>query len=337
MSANISIKNGMAEMMYTGAMPWHKLGTEVSGLQTSREALKAAHLDWTVELRDIFIRPKDNVGEPIQAARHKATVRTDEDIVLGVVGNQYAVLQNERAFDFFDALVGDDQAIFETAGALDDGRQVWMLAKVGHVMEILPGDLVQQYCLLVHSHDGSKPVQLRWTPIRVVCSNTLAMAMDTGTTIASLKHTRTIEGRIKEAGVLLRKSYEHLDKLGASAAEFANCQMSDQDVDEFTDRFVGMNEVFEDDDVSSRAYTIRSKKKEDILNIYYGEQYGMDIDGVRGTTWGAYNAATAYVNHVAVNNTRGNGNAVKSLFFGTGLDQNMKAFNMAKAYVEQRA
>ena len=181
-------------MMYTGEKPWHQLGTEVPQAVNSAEAIKVAGLDYTVAKRKL-----KTVGG-IEVPNHFATVRTDTNEVLGVVGNKYTILQNKGAFSFFDGIVGVKEAMYHTAGALGKGERIWLLAKLPDYIRTVGDDITEKYLLLSNTHDGTGSVQIMFTPIRVVCQNTLNVGISQGTNKVKLRHTMSIGKRLSYGG-----------------------------------------------------------------------------------------------------------------------------------------
>ena len=174
MSANVE------SMMYHGERPWHKLGKPLDHPATATEAITAAGLDWSVTLSPCYAGGEgDEVDAPkyLPIAGKRAVVRTDRQLAIGVVGTRYRPIQNTDAFGFFDAVVGEGKAIYETAGSLNDGRRIWMLARVPGDIWVADEDNVKKYLLLCNSHDGGSPLRALFTPIRVVCENTLRAAL----------------------------------------------------------------------------------------------------------------------------------------------------------------
>ena len=166
MSANVE------SMFYAGReKPWHGLGTQVEEAPTSADALRLAGLDWTVQRKPIQVcggRKVDNFF---------ANVRSSDGAVLGVVSDRYQVVQNAEAFAFTDALIGGEgQVHYETAGSLMGGRKIWLLAKLPDT-EIV-GDKTEPYLCFSNTHDGSGAIRVCMTPIRVVCNNTLNIALN---------------------------------------------------------------------------------------------------------------------------------------------------------------
>ena len=172
MSHNLNQANGKAAMMYVGEVPWHGLGTKLDKPATAAEAIEAAGLNFTVEKW-----PMRTQRGSLPVNNHFATVRTDTKEVLGVVGSRYEPIQNKDAFTAFDSLVGEGEAIYHTAGALGKGERIWILAKMPDYIRINGNDIVEKFLLLTNTHDGTSVVRVKLTPIRVVCENTLSIAL----------------------------------------------------------------------------------------------------------------------------------------------------------------
>ena len=173
MAHNLNEANGKTSMMYVNEVPWHKLGTKLENPATAAEAIQAAGLDFNVVKKTLTTTAPD-----LPVVGHYATVRTDNLQVLGVVGSRYEPIQNRDAFTTFDELVGEGEAIYHTAGVLGKGERIWILAKLPDYIRVNGDDLVEKFLLLTNSHDGSGPVRVKLTPIRVVCENTLTVALD---------------------------------------------------------------------------------------------------------------------------------------------------------------
>src|SRR5690606_31902054 len=185
---NFNEQTGKHSFFSVKEKAWHGLGQIVEDYPTSAEAIKYAGLDYTVKKRYLFTYGDDTSPETedndcvmewrVDVPEHFATVRTDTDEVLGVVGKDYEIVQNTEAFHFFDDLVGGNGGIkYETAGALGKGEKVFITAKLPDVLRVGKDDLIEQYLLLTTSHDGYGCIKAAFTPIRVVCNNTLNAAL----------------------------------------------------------------------------------------------------------------------------------------------------------------
>ena len=208
-------------MFYTREKPWHGLGTVVMEAPTSKDALRLAGLDWNV------------VQEPIYTGFHrvvegyKANVRDSDHKVLGVVSDRYKVVQNSEAFDFTDSLIGEG-CTYETAGSLKGGRKVFLLAKLPQ--KLILGDEVDPYVCFTNSHDGTGAIQACATPVRVVCNNTLNLALDTATRRWSTKHVGNIESKMEEARYTLKLMNDYMDSLSVTADKLAHTKVTEAEV-----------------------------------------------------------------------------------------------------------
>lgn len=215
MSANIE------SMFYVRKAPWHGLGTKVMEAPDSREALIAAGLDWNVVQEPIYTKEELVEG-------YKANVRDSDRRVLGVVTDRYKIVQNREAFAFTDELLGEGVR-YETAGSLQGGRKVWMLAHMPHEYIIL-GERISPYLLFFNSHDGSGAIKVALTPIRVVCQNTLNLALHTAKRSWSMIHTGDIQGKMKEARDTLLLAETYMDELGKEFESLRQKKLTDKQV-----------------------------------------------------------------------------------------------------------
>src|SRR5215203_6173963 len=183
---NFNELTGKHSFFSVNEKPWHGLGQIVADYPTSSEAIKFAGLDYTVEKRKLFtLDSQNNCGSPdtdiiipeIQVPNYFATVRTDNETVLGVVGKDYEIVQNRDAFSLFDSIVGGEGIQYETAGALGKGERIFITAKLPDYIKVGKDDLIEQYLFLTTSHDGFGSITAAFTPIRIVCNNTLNAAM----------------------------------------------------------------------------------------------------------------------------------------------------------------
>ena len=310
MAHELDFSKGKAAIAYAGETPWHNYGHKFTQPFTSEEALEHAGLDYEVELQEL--------STPTQTLdNYKATVRTDTDTVLGVVGQGYKPLQNKDAFRFFDALVDGKEARYETAGALKNGRQIWMLAKIEGQIPIIKDDVINKYFLLTNRHDGLGSVVGRVTPIRVVCDNTLTAAM--GRKVKDeirIVHRGNVANRVEFAGELLGRIGAFYNELSDVYRGFAKVQMKEKQMRAYAAEalrpYGEAKEETSEENTSARLVVEVDK----VMSLVDAGR-GTDIKGVRGTLWGTYNAITEYIDHHKTPRS-GNESRIQYIGFGTG-------------------
>ena len=223
-------------MFYTREKPWHGLGTMVAEAPNSKDALRLAGLNWKVLQEPVYTENK----ELIQG--YKANVRDTDRKVLGVVTDRYKVIQNEEAFAFTDTLLGEGVR-YETAGSLQEGRRVWMLARLPREF-IIGGERISPYMVFSNTHDGSGAVKTALTPIRVVCNNTLNLALRTAKRSWSMIHTGDISGKIEEAKNTLLLADEYMTALGQEFENLRKIKLSEKQVWDYIKILLPMEENY---------------------------------------------------------------------------------------------
>lgn len=221
-------------MFSTREKPWHGLGTIVAEAPTSAEALELAGLDWQVLQREIYTES----GRRIPG--YRVNIRDLDEKILGVVSDRYRVVQNEDAFAFTDALLGEGVR-YETAGSLQSGKRVWMLAKLPNEY-IITGEQVSPYLVFCNAHDGSSAIKVAMTPIRVVCSNTLNLSLSTAKRCWSAKHTTNISEKLDEARETLLFAEYYMAELGKEVHMLQKVKLSDKKVMEYVELLLPMQE-----------------------------------------------------------------------------------------------
>ena len=223
-------------MFYTREKPWHGLGTMVAEAPNSKDALRLAGLNWKVLQEPVYTENK----ELIQG--YKANVRDTDRKVLGVVTDRYKVIQNEEAFAFTDTLLSKGVR-YETAGSLQEGRRVWMLARLPREF-IIGGERISPYMVFSNTHDGSGAVKTALTPIRVVCNNTLNLALRTAKRSWSMIHTGDISGKIEEAKNTLLLADEYMTALGQEFENLRKIKLSEKQVLDYIKILLPMEENY---------------------------------------------------------------------------------------------
>ena len=275
MSANVET------MMYVREKPWHGLGIMVAEAPNSARALELAGLDWTVESKNVCIAG----GRKIPG--YKANVRSTDNATLGIVSNRYTIVQNKEAFAFTDALIGGDVR-YETAGSLNGGKTIWLLAKMPEV-NIL-GDKTEPYLCFTNTHDGTGAVRVCMTPVRVVCNNTLNFALSTAKRSWSTRHVGDLQGKKAEARETLEFATDYMMGLADEADRLANLVVTDEKIMEI------LNELFPIKGTDSDRVKAGMKAMKDEYMICW---FAPDLAKFRNTAWGAVNAMADMVDHNA--------------------------------------
>ena len=219
MAANVE------SMFYVRETPWHGLGTKVLEAPASKDALQLAGLNWRVMQEPIYTAMEELVDG------YKANVRDSDRKVLGVVTDRYRVIQNDEAFAFTDKLLGAGVK-YETAGSLQGGRKVWLLAHMPHEY-IISGERISPYLLFSNTHDGSGAIKVALTPIRVVCQNTLNLALANAKRSWSMIHTGDIKEKMQEAKDTLFLAENYMDELGKEFEALRMKKLTDKQVMEY--------------------------------------------------------------------------------------------------------
>lgn len=273
MSANVET------MVYVREKPWHGLGTKVDEAMTSADALRLSGLDWSVEGRPVF------TAEGNLIPGYKANTRVSDNSVLGIVGSRYTILQNEDAFAFTDSLVGDG-LLYETAGSLRGGKQVWLLGKMPD--RYIVGDKVEPYICFTNTHDGTGAVRVCMTPIRVVCNNTLNLALRTASRSWSTTHKGSVKARLDEARATLQFADEYLAGLDEAADKLANEKITEGQIEYYVTSLLPM----------MKDATERQKRAvEAQRDAVYACMVSPDLVQFLNTKWGFVNAVADYVGH----------------------------------------
>ena len=320
MAHELATTDGRTAMMYAGEIPWHGLGTRLDEPATAQEAITAAGLDYLAKLQ--AIQTVD--GTPIP--QRKAVVRSDSGGILGVVGNSYVPVQNHQAFGFLDAVVADGGLRYHTAGALGAGERVWMLAKLPDEIRVKNSDdITEKFLLLSNSHDGSSSLRVYFTPIRVVCSNTLAIAASNGRGQGvSIIHKGDLSAKVRQAQEVLGLAKQFYEGVEFQINRLASHYPSLRQLEEY------FREVYPDapEGESSRTKNVR----QEMLRLFE-HGIGHDMPEIRHSTWTALNAVTEYVDYYR--STRGTtvsaraSNRLESAWFGSGARLKERAWELA--------
>lgn len=269
-------------MFWTGrTAPWHNLGTRVMQAPSSSEALILAGLDWKVVQEPVY------TGSNEKIEGFKANVRDRDRRILGVVSDKYKVVQNEEAFAFTDTLLGEGIR-YETAGSLQGGKRVWLLARLPQEY-IIAGEQISPYLVFSNSHDGSGAIRVAVTPIRIVCNNTLNLALNTAKRSWSTIHAGDIKGKIREAEDTLFMARDYMGALGAEFEELRRISLTDKQVMEYIEILLP-----EDKDFSKIHINNIRKLREDMKARYFDAP---DLQGIGNNAYRFVNSVADFATH----------------------------------------
>lgn len=284
MSHEIEIVDGVAQMAYAGVEPWHGLGTRVSNDLTPNQMLKAAGLDWKVQKVKMFA-DRENKTKRIPIVGQQALIRNRDDAVLTIVGKGWNPVQNDEAFEFFNDFVGAGEMEMHTAGSLKGGKIVWALAKVKESFELFDGrDRVDSYLLFSNPHEFGRSIDVRFSPIRVVCNNTLTMALDGASkSMAKVSHKRKFNA--DEVKAILGVSTQKLTAYKAAAEFIASKRYTPEAMIEY------FQTVFPKVNGNTDGLSRNGEVAKGVVDTQPGAEYGA------GSFWQLFNAATYAIDH----------------------------------------
>jgi len=339
---NFNEKTGKHSFFSVKEKAWHGLGQIVESYPTSAEAIKFAGLDYTVEKRPLFTydseshranKETDNVIPKIDVPDFHATIRTDNEQVLGVVGKEYEVIQNRDAFSFFDAIVGGKEGIlYETAGALGKGEKIFITTKLPGYIRVGSDDLIEKYLFLTTSHDGYGSITAAFTPVRIVCNNTLNAALGNMSNCIKIRHTQSAPDKLKEAHKVMGISNTLSDELNGIFNRWAKVRITDKEVLKLVQQAMAPSKGIlqnvlngREDEHSSYFNNVCGS----VCEYAFGNQTQQTAT-TKGTLFGAYNAITGYFQNVK--DYKNEEAKAKSILFGTGFNKSQNAFRLCTEF-----
>lgn len=303
-------------MAYAGKVPWHGLGVEVIDDLTPEQMMQKAGLDWTVEKKPMFFRHEGD----LQAIDDKQVlVRNTDGKVLDVVGKGWEPVQNAEAFDFFNDFVMNGDMKMHTAGSLQEGKLTWALAKVNEGFKVFGDDEVESYLMFSNPHKFGSSITVSFTPIRVVCNNTLNMALDgaKGKGVRITHRTTFDADTVKQ---LLGVATDQLQSFKEAAELLGSKRYNDETLKQF------MMQVFPNTNTKAKDPNAISKTAKSAIEAVYtqpGAKYA------EGSWWQAFNAVTYTTDHVV---GRSNDARMSSAWFGQNQTRKLKALDKAVEY-----
>lgn len=308
---NFNERTGRYSFFSVQEKAWHGLGQIVTDYPKSAEAIKHAGLDYEVIKSPLYtnasniIDPTDSLeirDNEVNVPNYFATIRTDNNAVLGVVGKEYHIVQNREAFSFFDAIVGGtDGILYETAGALGNGERIFITAKLPDYIRVgNSDDVTEKYIFLTTSHDGSGSITAAFTPVRIVCQNTLNASLRNMSNVVRIRHTSGAKQRLENAHKVMGLANEFSNQLEDIFNNWAKVKVADNEVKKMIQFALCPNKetlqhlkAGNDDEIS----TVFKNTVEDAF-AYAMTSDSQQMNTTKGTLFGAYNAVTGYYQNV---------------------------------------
>jgi len=332
---NFNEQTGKHSFFSVKEKAWHGLGQIVQDYPTSTEAIKFAGLDYEVEKQKLYTQRNEYENPQIVVPDYYATLRTDTNQVLGVVGKDYKVIQNIDAFSFFDTIVGGDGIQYETAGVLGKGERIFITAKLPNYIKVGSDDLIEQYLFLTTSHDGFGSITAAFTPIRIVCNNTLNAALRNHSNAFKIRHTANAKERLEEAHKLMGITNQLGNELEEIFNQWAKIRITDSEVKKLIQMALVPNkEVLQNIQAGKEGeLSTCFKNMADAAFEYSMTNESQQLETTKGSLFGAYNAVTGYFQNVR---TYKNEEAkLKSLLLGgTGQLRTQKAFQLCEDFAK---
>ena len=285
MAHEIEMVNGVAQMAYVGQVPWHGLGMKVPADLSPTQMLEIAGLDWSVEKIPAF----STINGQQVAIGQSALVRSSDDSILDVVSDDWNPVQNQEAFDFFNEFVAAGDMEMHTAGSLKNGQIVWGLAKVKESFELFKGDQIDSYLLFSNFHKYGFSTDVRFTPIRVVCNNTLTLSLSSAVErMAKISHRKVFDpSNVKD---MLGVATDKLAKYKDMAQFLGSKKAKDEDIIQYFTRIFPVSGSNEN---KKKEVSKNAELAYNILHTQPGSEYA------EGTWWQPFNAVTFLTDHLA--------------------------------------
>jgi phage/plasmid-like protein (TIGR03299 family) len=283
------------------------------------EALVAAGLDWKVTTEPLFSGAQEQVEAML-------TRRSSDNSILGVVGPNYVPLQNTEAFDFFKPFIDEKAAAIETAGSLRHGKRVWVLAKINRDPLVIKGnDIVEKYVLLSNSHDGSLAVRVGFTPVRVVCNNTLSMAINSNASkLIRIKHTKNVAANLESVQEIMNLADSEFETTAQQYRMLTQKDINSKDLEKYVKIVFNTHQKLAE--VGGDLGSLSNKKILEAVVPLFEKGRGNDMAEIKGTYWAAYNAVNEYLQYERGSD---NSNRMDNMWFGDSARLNKKALETA--------
>jgi phage/plasmid-like protein (TIGR03299 family) len=300
---NFNEKSGTHSFASHSEIAWHGLGQIVDKAMTASEAIQLANLDYEVGKTTIHAAiagapiTVDSLENMAKIQDKFATYRADTKVPLGIVGSRYEIVQNKDAFSFFDSIIDNGEAIFETAGVLGNGERIFVTAKLPEDM-LVAGEPCNKYIILTNSHDGTSSIIAGFTTVRIVCNNTLQAALKDLTNKVLIQHRTGAKDRLGEAYKVMNIASKYMTEVNEVFNQMARTPITDEALQKYI--IDVMQPEYKALKSKEEAEKISTRFKNQVTSIY---DFAMShptqqTDAARGTVWGAYNSISGYYNYI---------------------------------------
>jgi phage/plasmid-like protein (TIGR03299 family) len=319
---------------------WSVIGNKLENSpKTALEVLEQCDLNFEVALAETYAKfapTKDKPRNGKLIPNVNTIYRTDNESIFGICSDRYEIIQNNKAFEFFDNIVGEGKAIYETAGSLYGGRVTFITAKLPKLIQVHGKDNIEEYLLFTNSHDGTTPVTIMFTPIRVVCENTLHSALSGAGARFTAKHTKSIVEKLDLARTILGITTKKAEELSQLFEVMSNKNIQDWQLKNFVHAtFLTEKELTILAKTNSYEAADISTKKLNIIDsvLDYAENgIGQRLDTTKGTVFGAYNAITGYFQNVS--SIKDHEKQYESIISGNAFNYTKKAFELSLSMIK---
>lgn len=346
---NFNNRTGKYSFFSVKEKAWHNLGQIVQEYPTSEEAIKFAGLDYEVEKSPLFTKGAgiientngmEMIDSELEVPNYFANIRTDNNTVIGVVGKDYQIVQNREAFSFFDSIVGGGNGIlYETAGALGNGERIFITAKLPDYIRVGNGDdITEKYIFLTTSHDGSGSITAAFTPVRIVCQNTLNASLKNMSNVVRIRHTAGAKQRLEDAHKVMGLANKLSHELESTFNHWAKIMVGDDEMKKLIQLALCPNKEtlhhLQNGNIDDLSTVFKNTVDDAFAYAMISESQQMET--TKGTLFGAYNAVTGYFQNVR--NYKDNEAKLQSIVLGgTAQLKSQKAFDLCENFARSGA
>lgn len=309
------------KMAYVGSAPWHQLGSQLPPKQPIEVWAESAGMNWDICEAPVRYTPEMGSPELLSYPEQKVLYRSDTKRALSVVSQRYQVVQPKAVLEFYRDLTQISGYELETAGVLKDGRKFWALARIGKESALKGGDVVKGYLLLATSCDGTLATTATPTTIRVVCNNTLTIALNEGTPSVRVPHSTVFDAQAVKQGLGIAVS--HWDNFMHRMKDLASRKVKGPESLKYFRKVLGAPA----EQPATDQVPVHERALKRLQELYEGHGHGAELAAAKGTAWGLLNAVTEYVDHER--RARSAEYRLDSAWFGQGATVKQRALNEA--------